>query len=631
MAYLCADRFSAYNGLSISATASRSSGVAPLGVVFDASATTSSTTDEPFRDLLYVWDFDDGTAGTFSYGAVTGQSKNVAVGPIAGHVYETAGTYNPTLTVFDGYASKVYALAAVIVGDPDVVFAGALTTAVSTSGDFADAQPSSTHITSSNLNTAISTYAGTGKRVVFCGGETFTGATVNTLSMTGPCYIGQYGTGKPVFRVTDHSNIFSLEGCSDVRLVDVDLDGEASITAKGMDTGTAVSQVTLVRVDAHDLIWGFGLVGSQIVQDSCTFASPSAGSSVGTYVQDLPGTLNAFIGNSLDATGGLFAMRCRGFTNSVISNNTLAGGGAGNVLKLHALSGVSGITGTTTNGSAVVTALSTTTNFKAGEGIRGTGIPGGTYILSVDSVTQVTMTAAATASATVSDIFVQAWTGVYTENFVIASNKIIGANGSAPLAIEPQNAQADERIRNFVCFGNWQTSGTDTGTSMIIAAQQGTIYNNVQDMSSAGNGHNGIAVAQRGVEPAPDDIQVLNNSYYTVDAASDVAPVVVSSGSTNVVVRNGVAWAPNASGSPTYISGTGTATGSNNSSTAQIKSATSPFTDSTPSNPNNGDFDPASYAVGGGLNTVPVYADFLNVQWNYGNTTPTIDSGALKA
>lgn len=56
-------------------------------------------------------------------------------------------------------------------------------------------------------------------------------------------------------------------------------------------------------------------------------------------------------------------------------------------------------TGTTTNASAILTALASTANVATGSGVVGTGIPDGTRVVTVDSATQVTLSNAATASA----------------------------------------------------------------------------------------------------------------------------------------------------------------------------------------------------------------------------------------
>ena len=64
--------------------------------------------------------------------------------------------------------------------------------------------------------------------------------------------------------------------------------------------------------------------------------------------------------------------------------------------------------GTRTSGSAIITSLSSTTHMRAGYYIGGTGIPNGTTISSVDSATQITMSANATSSGT-STTIVSPW------------------------------------------------------------------------------------------------------------------------------------------------------------------------------------------------------------------------------
>ncbi|MEK7706276.1 MAG: MopE-related protein, partial [Myxococcota bacterium] len=91
--------------LSVSLVAARTSGVAPLAVFFDASGTTdTAVTSRPFHELEYRWDFGDPAGGaTWAYGARPGSSsKNVALGPVAAHVFESPGTYTVALSVFDG-------------------------------------------------------------------------------------------------------------------------------------------------------------------------------------------------------------------------------------------------------------------------------------------------------------------------------------------------------------------------------------------------------------------------------------------------------------------------------------------------------------------------------------------------
>ncbi|MBP7822680.1 MAG: hypothetical protein KA034_02610, partial [Candidatus Moranbacteria bacterium] len=93
---------------------SRTSGVAPLSVFFDASGTTASTTTLPFHELDYSWNFGDDDTATWTYGTRPGvNKKNRAYGPESAHVFEPTsfpddctGTpckiFTVTLTVYDG-------------------------------------------------------------------------------------------------------------------------------------------------------------------------------------------------------------------------------------------------------------------------------------------------------------------------------------------------------------------------------------------------------------------------------------------------------------------------------------------------------------------------------------------------
>jgi hypothetical protein len=88
-------------GATVSITASRTSGVAPLGVFFEATVMGSGMT-YPFHELLYVWDFDE--TGTWSYGNTTRTSKGAAEGPVAAHVFSESGaggtSHDVTCTVY---------------------------------------------------------------------------------------------------------------------------------------------------------------------------------------------------------------------------------------------------------------------------------------------------------------------------------------------------------------------------------------------------------------------------------------------------------------------------------------------------------------------------------------------------
>ena len=103
---------------------SRVSGVAPLYVFFDATATTAVATSRPFHELEYQWDFGDAASGSWtSTPGMPNLSRNQATGPMAAHVFEAPGTYTVNLTVLDGAAAATRSVQ-ITVTDPNTVFAG---------------------------------------------------------------------------------------------------------------------------------------------------------------------------------------------------------------------------------------------------------------------------------------------------------------------------------------------------------------------------------------------------------------------------------------------------------------------------------------------------------------------------
>ncbi len=92
-------------------------------------------------------------------------------------------------------------------------------------------------------------------------------------------------------------------------------------------------------------------------------------------------------------------------TEVVLSGSTYwlvaAEGGLGFYIPNDALGESTTFTGTTTNGSAVVTSVSSTAGLYIGQALSGTGIASTARILTIDSSSQITMTVNATASGSV--------------------------------------------------------------------------------------------------------------------------------------------------------------------------------------------------------------------------------------
>lgn len=178
------------------------SGIAPHYCFFDASATTSTQTSLPYHEVVYHWDFDDGTAGTWAKG-IAGDSKNNDYGPLAGHVYETPGTYIPTCTMYDGTGVATWTGSAITVVSQvgHASFAGTKTILASSSGNFTCAGVSgATQITATGATawdtiaaaaiTAAAAAPAGPVRVMLRAGETFQataiGNAVNLKSSGGP-------------------------------------------------------------------------------------------------------------------------------------------------------------------------------------------------------------------------------------------------------------------------------------------------------------------------------------------------------------------------------------------------------------------------------------------------------------
>ena len=213
----------AYGAITADIQPSRISGVAPLGVFFDATGTTSTTTIRPFHEVSYQWDFDDPTSGNWNSWDATSStwgpgdlSKNQARGPHASHVFEKPGSYDVLLNTMDSNGNTATKQVTIDVQDPDVVFAGTNTVCFSGSGDFGGCPAGAQQVTTSNFNTAM-THAAPGKRLLLHRGEQWTAASSANLVASGPNTLAAYGnSADSVPRIT-FSNVggdsLTADGC----------------------------------------------------------------------------------------------------------------------------------------------------------------------------------------------------------------------------------------------------------------------------------------------------------------------------------------------------------------------------------------------------------------------------------
>ena len=161
----------------------QTSGVAPLGVVFDATGSTMTGVARPFHEFDYHWCFDDPESG-----------HSHASGAVAAHVFEDPGTYTVRMTLTAGFQQVAHRTVTITVTDPDSVYAGSDTVCFSTDGNFSGAPAGAQQVTTSSFDTALGHF-GDGKRLLFKRGQTFTSSNPPHMQVSTDAQLGAFGTG----------------------------------------------------------------------------------------------------------------------------------------------------------------------------------------------------------------------------------------------------------------------------------------------------------------------------------------------------------------------------------------------------------------------------------------------------
>jgi PKD repeat protein len=319
---------------------SRTSGVAPLAVFFDAmedrddpqyplTRHSDAAVDE-FHDLLFQWDFGDSGSATW---AVTGKSKNVATGPVAAHVFETAGTYTVRLTVRDANGVTGTASVNINVQSPDSAFSGK-TTCVSRNGDFAGCPSGAVQLTDTRAFDVIldnEIDARGRRRVLFHRGQEWSiGSTYSPPA--GPGLVGAFGSGaKPVVRQSSPIQ-YSLSLNDDWRMQDLHLvgvPGASGSRAMGFGSGTANGLYLRMSIEPGTFAMGVAQAissgnanGLFVVDcDLRKLSSVGGGGNIG-YVQ---GRRIVILGSVFDdSKGGEHVLRIPHADGLVISNSQLS-------------------------------------------------------------------------------------------------------------------------------------------------------------------------------------------------------------------------------------------------------------------------------------------------------------------
>ncbi len=232
------------------------SGPAPLFIHFDATASTDTESARPFHDLEYIWSFGDTSPGNWTHGGVT--SKNSDFGPIAGHVFETVGSFTVELSVTSrANEANDTVTVEITVTDPDTVFAGALTTCFYTDSVGDNCPSGATEVQSDEFDVKIDGMPA-GERYLFKCGNSFLNDSGNgrhDFSGVGPSIIGAYGVCTGSNRPIVYSGFrLGNDSTDTTKLTIMDLDINSAIsTNKVISTSWYIENILVLRVDAVNI------------------------------------------------------------------------------------------------------------------------------------------------------------------------------------------------------------------------------------------------------------------------------------------------------------------------------------------------------------------------------------------
>ncbi|MCD4771466.1 PKD domain-containing protein [archaeon] len=494
------------NAVTINLNVSKTSGVAPLAVFFDAVNTTSIITDKPFHHLDYTWDFGDDDSVIW---AISGKKKNFAKGAMTAHVFEEAGTYNILLTVKDADGNIDTETVQVVVSDPEVVFAGTKTICFSNDLDFTGCPNDAQQVTTSDFVTAMSN-VGTGRRLLFARGDTFTATGRGYINVAGPGLVGAFGgctspDGRGICQnapriLSNHAGdgigVTSTGDAPDWRITNLEITslgitGSRGISARGIQNHLLISRMELINF--HGGIYNFQDSNNFFVYNSVI--RDNAGGQGGNLAY-LGGYHLALLGNSMrNSTQVEHVLRLFHIDNSIIINNYFGIQATDkHVVKLH-------------NGL---------------------------------------------------------WTyepGNYAENIILSDNVIENSDisgASWTVGIGTSSSSRDEELREIIVERNHLIQGTGGQVLLNIWSKNTTIRNNIFDVSR-GTSNYAISVTRRGPVESPKNVEVHGNTAYGSLSGIDsgVRFLGIGEDARNIIARNNLVTSDNVN-EATLFSGTST-------------------------------------------------------------------------
>jgi len=490
------------------ATARRSQGVAPLYVFFEATADPAVVAPpevngrREYADYRYEWDFGDPESGTW---VTSGLSRNRDFGYVSAHVYELPGTYTVTLRVTTTAGATSEYTEQIVVADPEVVYAGAATVCASTGTEFSGCPTGAQHVTASDI-ASLNPFVGSQRRILLHRGDTWlvSGASILDLATEGPFTLGAYGpcespdrlgicANAPVLDAgatgTSDDDIIWLNYARDVRVMDLAFQSTGDDAALG--GVTEMHRLLFLRLRAR----GFNTPVGNSHWETEDFDQIGLVSSdlaeAGSNVVYIGGARLGLLGNVLRDAVESHVLRVWQAYRAVIGHNEISGSSVGSSLGRHALK---------LHGPSEAVIASTEGN-------------------QLD----------------------------YRTQHVIVHDNVFGSSGPWPVAIGPQDSGQDERVSDVVFERNrlYPSFGTQSVSPVQVAlhvwARHVTVRNNVFSGVGSANGYHAITVGPRGIEPAPINVRIFNNTFYLPEPGSNqvgFGVVEISVPSTDVVPRN---------------------------------------------------------------------------------------------
>ena len=436
--------------------------------------------DRPFHDLHYEWDFNDPDAGTWEHSS---KSKNVAIGAVAGHLFESAGVYDVTCNVYqyDDSGNLVNSWERSI--EITVTDEWASTYIVSDTGDFTGAPEDTDYVqqTTADWPTVLG-YAAADRQILLRPGGTWTHTGIVDFTVEGPGKIAPWGAGaKPTISMGGTTPVsIEADQCHDWRFVDLKFDGHSIANAIGyrnIFAGEEANQITLYGCEFEACANGSHshiALTVDLAYIECSSTNPQNSL---MYMQSGRGIAMGNDCSAARADGHSF--RFYGGTptvGGVIQHNKLGGNPAAHhALKAHA-------TGTNPDSTAE------------------------------------------------------------TEKVIISDNDFSLA-GFTSTSVGPQDAISDEHIHDVIIEKNWFGSGNRL--LEVHGATRVTVRNNIFDLSNATTNYDCIRIYEAGAETNDHEyVYVYNNTAYT-SGSTAFRFCWIENTYSNCSVRNNLASAPN--------------------------------------------------------------------------------------